>query len=61
MKSRMRTIRVGATALAIGALTAGALVLTTAAGAEAAPVTAKAASTTTATAVSPHVCRYGCL
>jgi hypothetical protein len=61
MKSRMRTIRVGAAALAIGALTASALVLTTAGSAEAAPVKVKATSATTATAVSPHVCRYGCL
>jgi hypothetical protein len=60
MKSRVRTLRVGAAALAIGALASSAMVLGGATSAVAAP--AKATTTTVnAAALSPQICIYGCL
>jgi len=60
MKSRVRTLRVGAAALVIGALASSAVVLTSATSAVAAP--AKATTTSVnASAVTPQLCRYGCL
>lgn len=60
MKSRARTLRVGVTALAIGALASSAMILGSATSAIAAP--AKATTTSvTAAAMTPQMCRFGCL
>ena len=60
MKSRVRTVRLGAATLLIGALASSVVVMGAATSAVAAP--AKATNTSvSATALSPQVCRYGCL
>jgi hypothetical protein len=56
-----RIRKAGATALLLGALTSGALVIGTATASAAPAKTAGTTVTTTSHAVTPNICRFGCL